>query len=202
MVASLRPVKDNNHVVPKPKEGSNPPIFGSYEFRSPVRNEIASEKSRRGSDLELRVNVLIYRHERHFPSGYESERLGSITIGERRTSTRHRVEGSHGAHRDMEGSRARPLPRRPIESLRRRSRRPGRARRRAARRLRLSDRIVSLLAGSTARGPTSFTGNSARTLRSKDCPTMRCASATVIRSAARCSRSRSLALPAIASAFG
>lgn len=34
MVASLRPVKDNNHVVPKPKEGSDPPIFRSYEFRS------------------------------------------------------------------------------------------------------------------------------------------------------------------------
>src|SRR5438132_2960863 len=32
-------------------------------------------------------------------------------------------------------------------------------------------------------------GNSARTSRLKDCPTMRCASATVMRSAARCSRS-------------
>ena len=50
----------------------------------------------------------------------------------------------------MEGSRARPLPRCAVESRRRRSRRPGRPRGRAARRLRLSDRIVSLLAGSTA----------------------------------------------------
>ena len=79
-----------------------------------------------------------------------SVHLGSIAIGERRTSTRHRVERSHSPHRDMEGSRAWPLPRCAIESPRRRSRRPGRTWGRAARRLRLSDRIVSLLAGSTA----------------------------------------------------
>ena len=43
-------------------------------------------------------------------------------------------------------------------------------------------------------------GSSARTSRSKDCPTMLFASATVIGSAARCSRSHNLASPAIASA--
>src|SRR5262249_47177249 len=60
--------------------------------------------------------------------------------GERRTSARHRVEGPYSAHRDLEGSGARPLSRRPPEPGRRRSRRPGRARRGAARHLRLSDR--------------------------------------------------------------
>ena len=50
-------------------------------------------------------------------------------------------------------------------------------------------------------GPTSSTDNSARTSLWTDWPTMPCASATDIRSAARCSRSRNLALPAIASAF-
>ena len=45
------------------------------------------------------------------------------------------------------------------------------------------------------------TDSSARTSRSKDCRTMPYASATVTRLAARCSKSRNLALPAIASAF-
>src|SRR5207249_12179092 len=42
----------------------------------------------------------------------------------------------------------------------------------------------------------------ARLFADHSCPTIPYASATVIRSAARCSRSRNLALPAIASAFG
>ena len=45
------------------------------------------------------------------------------------------------------------------------------------------------------------TDSSAKTSRLKDCRTMSCASATVIKSAAHCSRSLNLALPAIASAF-
>ena len=50
-------------------------------------------------------------------------------------------------------------------------------------------------------GPTLSTDNSARTSRSKACLTMASISATAIGSAARCSRSRSLGSPAIASAF-
>ncbi len=61
-------------------------------------------------------------------TGHQAERHGSTTIGERRTSARHRVEGSHCAHRDLEESGAWPLSGRPVESGRRRSRRPGRAR--------------------------------------------------------------------------
>jgi ferredoxin-NADP reductase/MOSC domain-containing protein YiiM len=41
---------------------------------------------------------------------------GSTVIGERRTSARHRVEGAHGTHGNLEGSGAWPLSGRPIES--------------------------------------------------------------------------------------
>ena len=41
---------------------------------------------------------------------------GSTAIGERRTSARHRVEGAHGTHRDLEKSGAWPLSGRPVES--------------------------------------------------------------------------------------
>ena len=41
---------------------------------------------------------------------------GSTTIGERRTSARHRVEGSHCTHWDLEKSGAWPLSGRPVES--------------------------------------------------------------------------------------
>jgi MOSC domain-containing protein YiiM len=44
-------------------------------------------------------------------------------VGVRRTSARHRVAGSHGAHRDLAGCPAGSG--RPVESRRRRSRRPG-----------------------------------------------------------------------------
>ena len=54
---------------------------------------------------------------------------GSTPIRERRTSTRHRVEGTNCTHRDLEGSGARPLPNRTVESGRRWSRGPCRARR-------------------------------------------------------------------------
>ena len=77
----------------------------------------------------------------------QSERHGSTTIGERWTSARYRVEGPHRAHGDLEGSGGWPLPGWPVESGRRRPRRPGRARGRAARGLRVPDGIVSLLAG-------------------------------------------------------
>ena len=57
------------------------------------------------------------------------------------------MEGPHGAHRDLEGSGGRPLHSPPAQSGRRRSGRPCRPWRRAARRLCLPDRIASLLAG-------------------------------------------------------
>src|SRR5262249_6360545 len=56
----------------------------------------------------------------------KEEQHGSTTIGERGASPRHRVEGSHCAHRDLEGAGALPLSGRSVESRRRRSRRPGR----------------------------------------------------------------------------
>src|SRR5215472_16562200 len=47
---------------------------------------------------------------------------GSTTVGERRTSARHRVEGSHCAHRDLEEPGAGPMPGGAFEFGRRRSR--------------------------------------------------------------------------------
>ena len=86
-----------------------------------------------------------------------------------------------------------PLSGRQVESGWRRARRSRRARGRAARRLRLPDRVVSLLAGAVERTRLRRTDSSARTSRSRDCRTTPCASATAIGSAARCSRSPSLA---------
>src|SRR5215831_13830556 len=82
-----------------------------------------------------------------FSVASSAKRYGSTTFGERRASTRRRVERSHGPHCDLEESGARPLSGRTVEYRRRRSRRLGRTRWRAARRLRLSDRIVSALGG-------------------------------------------------------
>src|SRR5207249_5670110 len=48
---------------------------------------------------------------------------GATAVGECGRSARHRVEGSHCAHRNLEGSGAWPLSGRPVESGRRRSRR-------------------------------------------------------------------------------
>ncbi|MCU1226904.1 MAG: hypothetical protein JWQ42_4997 [Edaphobacter sp.] len=53
---------------------------------------------------------------------HQRVRHGSTTIGECWTSARHQLEGSHCTHRDLEGSSARALPGRPVESGRRRSR--------------------------------------------------------------------------------
>src|SRR5262249_13142245 len=77
------------------------------------------------------------------------ERHGSATIGERRTSVRHRVEGSHCTYRSLEESGERPLSGQPVEPRRRWSRRLGWPRGWTASRLRLPDRIVSPLAAAT-----------------------------------------------------
>ena len=56
------------------------------------------------------------------PRPPQAERHGSITLGERRTSTRHCLEGTNCAHRNLERPGAWPLSGRPIERGRRRSR--------------------------------------------------------------------------------
>src|SRR5437763_150600 len=53
---------------------------------------------------------------------------GATIVGERGTSARYRVERSHCTHRDLEKSSEWALSGRPVQSGRRRSRRPGRAR--------------------------------------------------------------------------
>src|SRR5689334_1820370 len=53
---------------------------------------------------------------------------GATIVGERGTSARYRVERSHCTHRDLEKSSEWALSGRPVQSGRRRSRRPGRPR--------------------------------------------------------------------------
>jgi uncharacterized protein (DUF427 family) len=70
-------------------------------------------------DIRQTSRTLVVRHR---------DRIIADTIGECRTSPRHRVERPHRAHRDLEESGARSLPGRPLEPGGRRPRRPGRAR--------------------------------------------------------------------------
>ena len=108
------------------------------------------------------------RATRYDPPMTARARLLSVNVGLPRDIA---VEGPHRAHRDLEGSGPGPLPGGPAQPRRRRPGRPGRARGRATRRLRLPDRVVSLLGGAARPDRPRAAGSSARTSPSKACPT-------------------------------
>ena len=113
---------------------------------------------------------------------------GSVTLGQRRAAARHRVARKDRAHRHLEGAGPGPSPRRAAQPRRRRAGRSRRPRRRAARGLRLPDRVVSILGG--AAGPPRFHPRAVRReLHHRGtCRTTRSASATATGSGRLCSR--------------
>ncbi len=94
-------------------------------------------------------------------------RLISVNVG---LPKRHRVARQDRLHRDLQGPRQRAAARvTRAQRRRRRPGRPGRPRRRAARRVRLPDRLVPLLGAASWAAATSSTDSSARTSPSRDC---------------------------------